>query len=190
MEILNEEQKNEAKALLEKLNLLYKERVRLDLIKVDRENALREEIASCCDVRNKDGESEPSKVKMPLVLALVDELFLEKQNKKEEEYAIMEQYRSAFANQVNKEIVDGYTSIIGLQQENTLDIKEVFKETSILSKEVIEAINYLAKDTYKQELQEQKIQAGIINEKEPKDDSEKLAMVDFLKTLLQGKNDA
>lgn len=89
-----------------------------------------------------------------------------------------------------KEIVDGYVSIIGLQQENTLDIKEVFKEASILSKEVIEAINYLAKDTYKQELQEQKIQAGIINEKEPKDDSEKLAMVDFLKTLLQGKNDA
>lgn len=77
-----------------------------------------------------------------------------------------------------------------MQQENTLDIKEVFKEASILSKEVIEAINYLAKDTYKQELQEQKIQAKIINEKEPKDDSEKLAMVDFLKTLLQGKNDA
>lgn len=190
MEILNDEQKKEAKNLLEKLNILYKERVRLDLVKVDRENALREEIASCCDVRDKDGATDSSKVKMPLVLALVDELYLEKPNKKEEEYATMEQYRSAFANDVNKDIIDGYTSIIGLQAENTLDIKEVFKEVSTLSKEVIEAINYLSKNIYKENLLDEKIQAGIVNPKEPKDNSEILAYAEMLQNLLnEGKND-
>ncbi|WP_066388811.1 hypothetical protein [Helicobacter himalayensis] len=80
---LTQEQKQEAKELLLKLKNLYNHRTGLDILKIDRENTLREEIASVCDMRNKQGEIQPNKVKMPLLLALIDEMFFGKTNKKE-----------------------------------------------------------------------------------------------------------
>ncbi len=90
---LTQEQKQEAKELLSKLKNPYNHRAGLDILKIDRENILREEIASVCDIRNKQGEIQPNKVKMPLLLALRDEMFFDKANKKEEEYALMGSYR-------------------------------------------------------------------------------------------------
>lgn len=55
---LTQEQKQEAKELLGKLAILYKNRVELDLLKISRENAIKEEVASICDVRNKQGERD------------------------------------------------------------------------------------------------------------------------------------
>ena len=60
---LTQEQKQEAKELLSKLENLYNHRAGLDILKINREDTLREEIASICDIRNKQGEIQPNKVK-------------------------------------------------------------------------------------------------------------------------------
>ena len=52
---LTNEQKQEAKELLTKLENLYKDRVNLDILKIDRETNLKSEIASICDIKDKKG---------------------------------------------------------------------------------------------------------------------------------------
>ena len=165
---LTAEQRQEAQELLSKLSELYKDRAELDMRKIDRENALKEEIASICDMRNKQGEIQPNKVKMPLVAALIDELFLDKDNKKEQEYLLMDSYKKALLKDVNKEAINSYVALKKGFEENSQNIKEAFKDTSILDKEILEAISLIAKERYKELLDSKKLQAGI-ETKPPKD---------------------
>lgn len=181
---LTNEQKQEAKELLTKLENLYKDRVNLDILKIDRETNLKSEIASICDIKDKKGEIQPSKVKMPLVSALIDELFLEKNNKKEEEYVIMNTYRSAISNGVNKSVINAYVALKESFDENNQNIKEAFKETSILDKDILEAVNFIAKEYYKTLLENAKLEIGI-ETKPSKDMSMVLELIEELKKILK-----
>lgn len=183
MEFLTNEEREEAKVLFEKLVSLYEERVGLDMLKIDREASLKEEVAKACEIRNKDGEALPNKVKMPLLSALIDELHFDKPNKKEEEYVLMGTYRDALlGNEVEDSVVSGYVAVRESLDENSQNIKDSFKETSVLGKEVLDAINYIVKELYKQMLEDKKIESGF-EPKEPKDNSAVLHMVEELRKL-------
>lgn len=181
---LTKEQKQAAKELLSKLTNLYSDRVELDILKIDRENSLREELASACDMRNKQGEILPNKIKMPLVSALIDEIFLDKQNKKEEEYVLMDIYRQVLSNgNVSREVINGYMALKEGFEENNQNIKEVFKESAMFDKEILDAVNYLAKEKYKELLNAKKIEMGI-EVKESKDISSTLEIIQEIKEMI------
>lgn len=150
------------------------------MLKIERENALKEEIASACDIRNKQGEIQPSKVKMPLVVALIDEIFLNKNNKKDIEYALMETYRGALADKsVNEEVIKNYVALKENLEENNQNLKEAFKETNVLDKEILDAIDYIAKAKYKELLESKKLELGA----ETKPQKDMSAMMDIIKEL-------
>ena len=121
---------------------------------------------------------------MPLVSALIDELFLEKNNKKEEEYVIMDTYRSAISNGVNKSVINAYVALKESFDENNQNIKEAFKETSILDKDILEAVNFIAKEYYKTLLENAKLEIGI-ETKPSKDMSMVLELIEELKKILK-----
>ena len=181
---VTKEQIQEIKELVAKVLNLYEDKVKLDLLKIDRENTLKGEIASACEIRNKQGELQPSKVKMPLVSALIDEMFLEKNNKKEAEYVLMETYRSAISGKrVNNEALSDYVAIRESLEENAQNIKETFKESSTLDRVILEAINYLTKTKYKELLENKKQEAGI-ETKPPKDMTAVMELIKELEKML------
>lgn len=187
MAFLTKETRVEAKELLEKLFNLNKEKIELEFLKKEREENLKYEIAELANIRDKEGSALASKVKMPLVVNLVNELYLDKPNKKEEEYAIMESYRIAFKN-INKEVVDSYLSVNERLNEIASAVKEAFKDTNLLSKEILDAILMLSKMNYQELLTQKNDELGI-EQKEPKDDSQALAIIKELKALAQTKAD-
>lgn len=181
---LTAEQTQEARELLNKLNNLYREKAELEMLKVGRESVLKDEIAGVCDIRNKQGELQPNKVKMPLIAVLIDELFLDKDNKKEQEYLLMDTYKKALLGDVNKEIINSYVALKESLDENNQDIKQSFKDTSSLDKDILEAINFIAKERYKELLESKKIEAGI-EIKPPKDMSAILEIIKELEDILK-----
>lgn len=187
MAFLTKETRVEAKELLEKLFNLNKEKIELEFLKKEREENLKGEIAELANIRDKEGSALASKVKMPLVVNLINELYLEKPNKKEEEYATMEIYRIAFKN-INKEIVDSYLSVNERLNEIASAVKEAFKDTNLLSKEILDAILMFSKMNYQELLTQKNDELGI-EQKEPKDDSQALAIIKELKALAQTKAD-
>ena len=181
---VTKEQIQEIKELVAKVLNLYEDKVKLDLLKIDRENTLKDEIASACEIRNKQGELQPNKVKMPLVSALIDEMFLEKNNKKEAEYVLMETYRSAISSKrVNNEALSAYVAIRENLEENAQNIKEAFKESSTLDRAILEAINYLTRTKYKELLENKKQEAGI-ETKPPKDMTAVMELIKELEKML------
>ncbi len=187
MAFLTKETRVEAKELLEKLFNLNKEKIELEFLKKEREENLKYEIAELANIRDKEGSALASKVKMPLVVNLVNELYLDKPNKKEEEYAIMESYRIAFKN-INKEVVDSYLSVNERLNEIASAVKEAFKDTNLLSKEILDAILMFSKMNYQELLTQKNDELGI-EQKVPKDDSQALAIIKELKALAQTKAD-
>ena len=183
MAFLTKETRAEAKELLEKLFNLNKEKVELEFLKKEREENLKGEIAELANIRDKEGSALASKVKMPLVVNLINELFLDKPNKKEEEYATMEAYRIAFKD-INKEVVDSYLSVNERLDEIASATKEAFKDTNLLSKEVLDAIVMFSKMNYQELLTQKNDELGI-EKKEPKDDTQALAIIKELKALAQ-----
>lgn len=187
MAFLTKETRVEAKELLEKLFNLNKEKIELEFLKKEREENLKYEIAELANIRDKEGSALASKIKMPLVVNLVNELYLDKPNKKEEEYAIMESYRIAFKN-INKEVVDSYLSVNERLNEIASAVKEAFKDTNLLSKEILDAILMFSKMNYQELLTQKNDELGI-EQKVPKDDSQALAIIKELKALAQTKAD-
>lgn len=182
---LSKEEQDELKTLHEKLRNLYAHKAKLEVIKKGRENKLKEEIASVCDIKNKQGEIQSNKVKMPLVNAILDELYREKPNKEDLKADIMETYKSAIANkEVNESYVKSYIASDSEIKDNADSIKEVYKESSILSKEVLDGLNALLKDEYKDLLNAELVENGY-EVKEPKDKSEITELKDLLKSLLK-----
>ena len=122
---------------------------------------------------------------MPLLLALIDEIFFDKTNKKEEEYALMDSYRQALSGKdVNKDTINAYVALQEEIKENNQNLKEVFKETSTLDKEILDAINLIAKERYKEILNSKKLEAGM-EAKEPKDMSAILTLIKELESILK-----
>lgn len=185
MEVLNKEEKQELKSLYAKLSTLHKERAGLEVLKKNRENTLKEEVASVCEIKNKQGEIQASKVKMPLISAILDELYREKPNKKEEEISTYETYKDSIkSKKVNEDCIKSFLSVVDSLEENKSNIKEIYKESSILSKEILEALNEVLKEEFKNALNDELEQNGY-EVKEAKDKSEieelKLALLEVLK---------
>ena len=67
----------------------------------------------------------------------------------------------------------------------SMDVKEVYKEFPQLSKELINAITMFVKEQYAGIKQKKLIDAGLIEEKEPKDNSEVLMLKEELESKLK-----
>lgn len=148
--ILDKNELEIAKELYERVIELYRQRVELEMLKKERTQNLQTEIAQICEVKNKDGEILPNKVKMPLVMAILGELFMEKTNAKELEYELMQEYKQAIKKEINNVIITDFISVESELKGNSVDIKEVNKEYAMLNKETLDAINQLAKEKYKE----------------------------------------
>lgn len=182
---LSKEEKEELKNLYTKLHNLFKEKATLEVFKKQREDKLKDEIASVCNIIDKQGNAQGSKVKMPLVSAILDEFYKEKPNKKEEEISTYESYKLAIKNkEVSEELIKGYISSTDSIKENTENIKEAYKESSLLSKEILEALNALLKDEFKNQLNDELEKQGY-EVKESKDKSELEELKSLLAKLLK-----
>ena len=181
------EEKDELKTIYQKLSNLQKERAKLEVLKKDREQLLKEDIASVLQIKDKKGEIQSSRVKMPLVNAILDGAFRDKQNKKEEEIGIYEEYKEVIENkEVSEDCIKAYISTNESIEENISLFKDVYKESSILSKEVLNALNALLKEEYKEMLQDELNQNGY-EIKEEKDNREQLELQAEIKELLKGE---
>ena len=185
MEMLNKEEKKELKTLYTKLSTLYKEKANLEVLKKTIENTLKEEVASVCEIKNKQGEIQANKVKMPLIASILDELYREKPNKKEEEISTYEAYKDSITRKkVNEDCIKNFLSAVDSLEENKTNIKEAYKESSILTKEILEALNEVVKEEFKLALNDELEKNGY-EVKEAKDKSKieelKLALLEVLK---------
>lgn len=181
---LNNEEKQELQTLYTKLSTLYKEKAQLELFKKEREDKLKEEIASACKIVDKKGETQSAKVKMPLVKALLEEFYKDLPNKESLKADTMESYKLAIKNkEVSEDCIQAFLSSDESLKENASNIKEAYKESSLLSKEILEALNALVKDEFKLYLNEVLSEAGY-EVKEIKDKSELLELKETIKALL------
>lgn len=176
----------DAKELAKRLVALYSQRADLEVLKKEREDIVKNEVAEACNIRDKDGVALANKVKFPLVMAVIDELYREKPNKKADEYEIMDTYKSAIKNGEVGECVDNLVNTLEEMDGIALDIKEVYKEFPQLSKDLINAITLFAKEQYAEIKQKKLIEAGLVEEKEPKDLSEILMLKEELESKLKG----
>lgn len=146
----SKEEKQELKELYTKLRTLYEERANMEVLKKEREDKLKDEFASTLDLKNKQGELQSSKVKMPLVNALLDELYKDKENKKELEYELMQDYKSLIkSKKINEEALKAVISAEENLNENTTFIKETYKDSTFCSKESLDALTLILKDEFK-----------------------------------------
>lgn len=181
---LNNKEKQELQTLYTKLSTLYKEKAQLELFKKEREDKLKEEIASACKIVDKKGEIQSAKVKMPLVKALLEELYKNLPNKESLKADTMESYKLAIKNkEVSEDCIQAFLSSDESLKENASNIKEAYKESSLLSKEILEALNALVKDEFKLYLNEVLSEAGY-EVKEIKDKGELLELKETIKALL------
>lgn len=181
---LNQNEQTELKTLYTKLSTLYKEKAKLEVLKKSREDILKDEIANVCDIRNKKGEIESKQVKMPLVVAILNEVYKDKANKKEEEISIYETYKQAIKNKkISEDCIKSFISSEESIKENADFIKETCKESTLLSKEVLDALLSLLKEEYKFHLNDELAKEGY-EVKEPKDKQELLELMEMIKKLV------
>ncbi|RAX56547.1 hypothetical protein CCZ01_09235 [Helicobacter monodelphidis] len=183
MVMLEPNQIVEAKELLSRLNNLYIERADMEVFKKIRENSLKYEIASECEIFDKENNPLPNKIKIALVLACIDELFKDKENKKNAELSLMKDYKKALLKEELKEFVDAYMYVLEELETNALDIKESAKECSIIPKEVLQAVSSIAKENFKVIKEKKMVEAGF-EIKQEKDCTEAIALQEQLKKLL------
>ncbi len=140
------------------------------------------------DIRNKDGEALANKIKMPLVLAVIDELIYDKENKKDTEYDTMESYRKAIkSKEVNEVVVADYTYVLEELDGIKQSIKDIFSDSSLLDKDMLKAIDELAKEKFKDILESKMIEAGC-EVKAEKDNSEFYEVKSEIENFLMGEN--
>lgn len=166
---LSIEQQEEAKELLKKLTELYRARVELESIKAGRIEKLQYEVAGELDLKNKNGDVEPKLVKKPILLSALESKTGEKNSKYELEFNIFEDYKHILGNgAISKDITASIVNINDELNENKLELKEAFKETSFLDKDILEAISIMAKQKYEEFKMDKKIENG--EEVKPKKD--------------------
>jgi len=182
---LDEEQLKEVKIAFDRLKKIYEDKADFEVLKKERENTLKDEFASVCDVRDKDGNIDGSKIKMPLVMVLLNELFRDKNNPKEEEYAIMEEYRMALSgDKIDEKLIDGYLYCIDEINAVRSYVKDVFNDVSLLDNDTCKAIEELAKEHYKEIYQSKMMEAGFSKEKVEKDTTEYDELKENLEAIL------
>lgn len=100
---LDENQIQEVKETYEKLKNIYENKSQMEILKKERENTIKEGIASICDLRDKEGNTDIKKVKMPLLIALLNEIYNEKENPKETEYSLASSSKALQVSLSNKD---------------------------------------------------------------------------------------
>ena len=177
--MLDQNQIMEAKELYEKLSSFYQEKVELEAQKVEMAIRLQEELASVLDLRNKDGEVDVKAVKLPIVIAVVEAMRKSKENKYKLDAILASDIEKALENGELDTAFKAYDGVLNELDENKTNIKEAFKETSLLEKETLDAIALMAKDKYKEFKLDKKAEQGE-KIKEPKDDTEIRNLIDEL----------
>lgn len=174
----------EAKSLYNALIGLAKEKADLEVLKKQREETLKFEIAGEADLKDKDGNPEPKKVKMPLVMAVLDELYKDKENKKATEYEIMQEYKGFIKNKrVNENTVTDYLSVLAEIDANKEDTKACFADCNVITKDVMDAVDAIVKEEYKAIKDDAMENAGF-EVKPAKDNSEKLSLIEEVKKAI------
>ena len=146
---MTQQEKDAAKELLVKLNDLYTTKASQEVLKKEREEKVKTEMCHVLNIKNKKGEPLPNKIKLPLLLTVVEEKYEGVINKEQIRYDTMCDYRNAL-NSLSKQsaisLLDAKSEIKATES----DIKSVFTEgdAAILSGEVIEALTLIAKDNY------------------------------------------
>lgn len=146
---MTQQEKDAAKELLIKLNDLYTTKASQEVLKKEREEKVKTEMCHVLNIKNKKGEPLPNKIKLPLLLTVVEEKYEGVINKEQTRYDTMCDYRNAL-NSLSKQsaisLLDAKSEIKATES----DIKSVFTEgdAAILSGEVIEALTLIAKDNY------------------------------------------
>lgn len=182
--MFNAEEIKEAKSLYNALIGLSKEKADLEVLKRQREEKLKFEIAGEADLKDKEGNPDGKKVKMPLVTAVLDELYKDKENKKATEYEIMQEYKTLIKNKrVSEDIVSDYLSVLAEIDSNKEDTKACFADCTIIGKEVMDAVDAIVKEEYKAIKDDAMENAGY-EIKPVKDNSEKLSMIEELKKAI------
>lgn len=182
---LDENQVKEAQELLNKLDRIYTEKAANEALKKSREEKLKFEVAHACDLKNKAGEILASKVKMPLLLSLINELHRDKANKKAEDYDLMEQYRLALKRgEISNDSIQGYINALDEVESSSKAIKEAFQDVTLLDKDVIDAINIIAKERYKEAKEDKLLEAGF-DVKPTRDKTEILELANELEGILK-----
>ena len=182
--MFNPDEIKEAKSLYNALIGLAKEKADLEVLKKQREESLKFEIAGEADQKDKVGNPDPKKVKMPLVTAVLDELYKDKENKKATEYEIMQEYKTLIKNKrVNENTVNDYLSVLAEIDSNKDDTKSCFADCTIIGKEVMDAVDAIVKEEYKAIKDDAMENAGY-EVKLTKDNSEKLLLIDEIKKVI------
>ena len=143
------QEKDAAKELLAKLNELYTTKASQEVLKKEREEKVKTEICHILNIKNKKGEPTPNKVKIPLLLTVIEEKYEGIPNKEQQRYDTMCDYKNAL-NSLPKQSAIGLIDAKSEIKATELDIKSAYTEgdASILSGEVIEALALIAKDRY------------------------------------------
>lgn len=185
-QILDRDQLAEAKDLLAKMVSLYEEKADLEVKYKDLEDKVRGEVASACDIANKAGEPQPKKVKMPLLMAAIDDTFerSEKGNKFEIQVDEMDKYRSALTNkQVPHDLIRTFLNVKDEIDSFKTQFKEVVSDTALLSSDMLKAIEVIAKEQY-QEIKNDKLAEAGFDVKPPKDNSDFSELKEAIKKLI------
>lgn len=146
---ITSQEKDAAKELLAKLNELYTTKASQEVLKKEREEKVKTEICHILNIKNKKGEPTPNKVKIPLLLTVIEEKYEGVPNKEQQRYDTMCDYKNAL-NSLPKQSAIGLIDAKSEIKATELDIKGAYTEgdASILSGEVIEALALIAKDRY------------------------------------------
>ena len=92
---LSSEEKRVAKVRMSELNELYRQKAQCEVLKKSREEDLKTQVAQILDIKDKKGEAQPSKVKLPILMNLLEEMYNQGVNKKQEGDELMLEYRRA-----------------------------------------------------------------------------------------------
>lgn len=187
MEIqFDEDQIKEAKEIYVRLLKVYEDKADFEVMKKEREAKLKDEISSVCNIRDKDGNADSSKVKFPLVLAILNEMYRDKENPKEIEYATMKKYRTALnSGEISESLIDGFLHCTDEIKATKGYIKDIFSDATLLSSDTCKALEELAKEKYKEVYQDKMMEAGFVKEKAERDDSEYLELKENLENILE-----
>lgn len=189
MENLNNDQIEQAKDLLKRLTRLYGEKADLEIRLKDLSEKIKFEIADSCDLKNKQGEVQASRVKWPLVMAAINDIYKRAPSKRGNKFELlvseMEDYKQALEDEdaVSEDLISMLPPVLDELDAYKGYFKDVLADASLLDQDTIKAIEMIAKDKYKEMKADRLIKAGY-ETKEPKDNSELFELKERLNDIL------
>lgn len=189
MENLNNDQIEQAKDLLKRLTRLYGEKADLEIRLKDLSEKIKFEIADSCDLKNKQGEVQSSRVKWPLVMAAINDIYKRALSKRGNKFELlvseMEDYKQALedGDAVSEDLISMLPPVLDELDAYKGYFKDVLADASLLDQDTIKAIEMIAKDKYKEMKADRLIKAGY-EAKEPKDNSELFELKERLSDIL------